>query len=259
VAAPYSVGSAVPASKPKAAKPLSQRLRRATLGWRQPLIERAPSWATALFGPLARWLDMLIVDHGVFRLFYLNRHRLGRHAWRSAQPTPPDIRALARQGLRTIVNLRGERACGSYWLERDVCRKHGIELINFNLRSRDAPSRAQLNAARDLFERIEYPMLLHCKSGADRAGLMSVLYRFVKDGAPLAEAQRELSWRFGHFRHSDTGILDRVFERYAEDNARNPMPFFDWVDTVYDPVALKRSFRAKGWANRVVNDLLQRE
>ena len=37
------------------------------------------------------------------------------------------------------------------------------------------------------------------------------------------------------------------------------MAFFDWVETVYDPVELKRSFHASGWANRLVDRVLRRE
>lgn len=240
-------------------KPGWRRVKRMTQGGRQYLMERAPPWLYLTVGRVVQYLDMLFIDHGIFRLLYLNKHRLGDRAWRSAQPAPHNIRALARQGLRTIVNLRGERLCGSYWLERAVCKRHGIALVNFQVRSRSAPTREELRAARDLFDRIEYPMLMHCKSGADRVGLMSVLYRFLKEGVPLAEAKCELSLRYGHFCQADTGILDRFFERYLEDNRRQPMPFFEWVDTVYDPHELRRSFRASGWARRLVDQVLKRE
>lgn len=233
--------------------------RRAAIGWRQPLIERAPPWARRLFGPLASYLDMLFVDHGIFRVIYPNRHRLGERAWRSAQPTPHQIRALARRGLRTIVNLRGERVCGSYWLEQATCERKGIKLVNFSVKSRAAPTREEVRAAVELFNSIEYPALLHCKSGADRAGLMSVLFCYLKEGMPLEQAKRQLSLRYGHFRQAHTGILDYFFERYLEDNARRPMPFLEWVDKVYDPVELKRTFRSKGWANRLVDSVLRRE
>lgn len=218
-----------------------------------------PEWARRAFGPVVHYADMLIVDHGIFRLAYLNRHRLGRSAWRSAQPAPHQIARLARLGVRTIVNLRGERYCGSYWLEQQACARHGIELVDYQVRSRAAPTREEVLGARDVLMRVEYPMLLHCKSGADRAGLMSALYMIVREGRPVSEARRQLALRFGHIRQSDTGILDFFFVRYLEETAERPAEFFDWVATRYDPAELERSFKARGWANLVVNTALRRE
>jgi len=245
--------------RPTDRQPLWRRVKRMTRGWRQAIIDRTPLSVRRTFGPVFWYFDMLFIDHGIFRLLYVNRHRLGDRAWRSAQPAPRHIRALRRQGLRTIINLRGERPRGSSWPEQGICERKGISLVNFQIRSRAAPTRDELRAARDLFEQIEYPMLMHCKSGADRVGLMSALYRFLKEGVPLAEAKRELSLRYGHFRQADTGILDRFFEKYLEDNKRQPMPFFEWVDKVYDPDELKRTFRAAGWARRLVDQVLKRE
>lgn len=205
------------------------------------------------------YLDMLFVDHGIFRMVYANSHRISDEAWRSAQPAPHHVSRFARAGIRTIVNLRGERQCGSYWLEQKACERHGIKLVNFQIRSRAAPTREELEGAKRLFDEIEYPMLMHCKSGADRAGLMSVLYRFLREGVPLAEAKKELSLRYGHIRQAHTGILDYFFEKYIEDNAVRPMPFFQWVETVYDPDELKRTFHSKGWADRIVDSVLRRE
>ena len=236
-----------------------RQFKRVARSFRNALVENTPDRAKEALAPTAYYLDMLFVDHGVFRVLYVNRHRLGDQAWRSAQPAPHHIKALAREGIRTIVNLRGERFCGSYRLEQEACNRYGLELVNYQVRSRAAPSRAELKGARDLFDRIEYPMLMHCKSGADRAGLMSVLYRYLKEGVPLEIAKQELSWRFGHIRQADTGILDYFFERYLQDTAERPMPFFDWVDNVYDPVELKKSFRAQSWANQLVNNVLRRE
>jgi protein tyrosine/serine phosphatase len=186
---------------------------------------------------------MLFLDHGILRLLYANRHRLGERAWRSAQPAPHNLSALARQGLRTVINLRGKRTCGSYLLEKDMCERHGITLIDFKVRSRIAPTREEIKAAAELFQRIEYPVLLHCKSGADRAGLISALYSFFQEGVPLVEARQQLSLRYGHLRYRNSGILDCFFERYIDDNRISPMPFLEWIDKVYDPGELQRSFR----------------
>jgi protein tyrosine/serine phosphatase len=192
---------------------------------------------------IAAYCNMLFVDHGIFRLPYLNRHRLGEKAWRSAQPAPHNIRALAARGVRTILNLRGERQCGSYRLEREACHQYGITLVNFHLRSRKAPTRQNIAAALQLFEHIEYPMLMHCKSGADRTGMMSVLYLFAREGVPMAEASRQLSPLYGYFRWTRAGILETFFARYLEEDARTPVPFLEWVETRYDPEQLMRSFQ----------------
>jgi len=188
---------------------------------------------------------MLVLDHGVFRLAYLNRHRLGGHAWRSGQPAPHNIDEFARCGLRTIVNLRGQRFCGSYLLEKTSCERTGITLIDFKLRSRCAPTREQLRGAAELFDKVEYPMLIHCKSGADRAGLMSALYLHLKEDVPMARAKRQLSLRYGHSRLGASGVLDLFFDHYVEDNRRRPMAFLDWVDKVYDPEELTRAFQRR--------------
>lgn len=226
---------------------------------REGIGEGTPPWARSLLGPVVNYADMLFVDHGVFRLAYQNRHKLADGVWRSAQPAPYQVRHLARMGIRTIVNLRGERYCGSYWLERQACARNGIRLEDFQVRSRAAPAKAEIMGARDLFQRIEYPMLMHCKSGADRAGLMSVLYLIVRENVPVATARAQLSLKYGHVRQADTGILDYFFERYLEDNARAATPFFEWVAHVYDPVELRRTFAASGWANTLVNGILRRE
>ena len=93
---------------------------------------RAGSGGPGLFRPL-------FVDHHVFRAIYLNRHKIAPGVWRSAQPSPGQIAGFARKGIKTIVNLRGERDCGSYRLEVEACRRHGIKLVNFTLRCAWSP------------------------------------------------------------------------------------------------------------------------
>ena len=265
IGAAGSPGSSRPRD-PDIGRPMPGLLKRAKRSWRrgvqayrERMIQRSPGRIRRGLGPLATYLDMLFVDHGIFRIFYANCHRLSDRAWRAAQPAPHHIRRFSKSGIRTIINLRGERLCGSYWLEQAACDRYSIKLINFQVRSRAAPTPAELKAAESLFETVEYPILMHCKSGADRAGIMSVLYRFFHEGVPIEVAKNELSLKYGHIRQADTGILDYFFERYLADNAERPMPFLEWVDTAYDPAELKRTFRSKSWANRLVNSVLRRE
>ncbi|WP_291175344.1 sulfur transferase domain-containing protein [Hyphomicrobium sp.] len=209
--------------------------------------------------PVARYLDMLLLDHLAVRLFFPNRHRLSDEAWRAAQPLPHQIRDLVRRGIKTVVNLRGPTASSTYRYEVAACEAAGLKLVDFRIRSRAAPTRAEVLAARDLFATVEYPMLMHCKSGADRVGLMSALYLHTRHGVPIAEARRQLSLRYGHIRQADTGVLDHFFDSYLAYAAETPIAFYDWVETVYDPEEVKARLHSSRWANRVVDKIFHRE
>jgi protein tyrosine phosphatase (PTP) superfamily phosphohydrolase (DUF442 family) len=222
-------------------------------------VHSSPGGLRSRFAPILCYAEMLFIDYGVVRLAYNNRHRVSKDVWRSAQPAPHHVRRLADRGIKTIVNLRGEQTFGTRWLEQQACARHGVKLVELALRSRAAPTRAQFKAMRDLLTSVEYPILVHCKSGADRAGLMSLMVRHVHDGVPISEARDQLSLRYGHFRNAETGVIDAVFDRYLEDAAKTGIEFWTWVDEVYDPDQINRSFKSRGWANRLVNDLLNRE
>jgi protein tyrosine/serine phosphatase len=234
-------------------------MKRATAAWREALVARTPDGIRRRLGPAASHLHMLVFDHLLVRTLFSNRHPIAAGAWRAAQPLPHQLRNLRREGLKTVVNLRGKTKTSTYGLERTTCTKEGLRLIDFPMKSRAAPTREIIRAARDLILSVEKPVLFHCKSGADRAGLMSALYLHFAEGLDIAEAKEQLSLRFGHIRQADTGILDEFLDRYLSDRASRPMPFMEWVETVYDPEELQRSFRSKGWANRIVEGVLRRE
>ncbi len=222
-------------------------------------IERWDRPLTSAWDRARAWSNMVLTDHGVFRMLYLNRHQVTPRFWRAAQPTPGDIRRAAQDGVRTIVNLRSGREYGSWPLEREACDAAGIRLTEFVVRSREAPSRETILAAAAFFAGLTYPVLVQCKSGADRAGFMAALYLLIHEQRPLDEAVAQLAWRYGHFRFAKTGILDAFFERYREEGLSRGMDFLDWVRDVYDPVALKDGFRASGLSDFVVDRLLRRE
>ncbi|HEY0837011.1 MAG TPA: sulfur transferase domain-containing protein [Azospirillum sp.] len=212
--------------------------------------------------PLERALghvEAVCIDHACFRLIYDNRHRISPRMYRASQVSPSHVRKAAELGVKTIINLRGKRDCASYILEAEACRRYGVALVDFPVNSRDTPKRETLHAAKRMFETIEYPALMHCKSGADRAGFMAALFMFVHENVPLDEAVKQLHWKYGHFKQAKTGILDYFFDLYRAYNERHPIGFWEWVDTVYDPPAAKQSFRSREWANTVVDRLLARE
>ncbi len=205
------------------------------------------------------WVNMLFVDHGIFRLGYLNKHKVAPLLWRSAQPAPFQIAALAAAGLKTIVNLRGGREHGAWQLQKEYCDKHGIELLEFVVRSRAAPDRETILSAKKFFADLKYPALIHCKSGADRAGFVAALYLIVHEGESVSEALKQLSLKYGHFRFAKTGILDAFFELYRCQGEPKGLSFLEWVEQVYDPEELEKSFRPGFWSNLLVDGIIHRE
>jgi len=207
----------------------------------------------------AAWVEMILMDHGIFRLIYSNTHRVSPMMYRSSQPSPGQIARMARRGVKTIVNLRGMRDGGEYLLQKEACARHGITLIDFPLSSRDAPRTTDARKLKELFARIEYPALLHCKSGADRAGLGAALYLHLHEGVPLELAAQQLHWKYGHFRQAKTGILDFFFQTYGRRTATVQRDLMLWSENDYDPEALKRDFRSSRWSNLLVDKILRRE
>lgn len=210
---------------------------------------------------LRAFLDMFVIDHGFIRAIYGNVHPVAPGVWRAAQPSPRLLKWAKRKGIRTVLNLRGRRDnCGSYILEREACRKLGLTLIDFPIRSRSPLDKETVLAAGKIFETIEYPVLMHCKSGADRAGFMATLYLFVREGVPLRDAMRKhLSLLYGHLRQAKTGVIDFFFERYLADTRERPMAFTEWVEHVYDRKKLEADFRASWLAGLVIDFILRRE
>lgn len=212
--------------------------------------------------PLQRaigYLEMLFVDHGFIRVIYSNTHRVSPRLYRSAQLTPGQIKRAAARGIKTIINLRGKRDCGSYLLQKEACARHGIAMIDFPLSSRDAPRTTDPRNLREIFARIEYPALMHCKSGADRAGIGAALFLALAENRPLEDAAAQLHWKYGHIRQAKTGILDHFLATYRKRNADQPIDFVVWAESEYDPEALKREFHANRWANLWVDRILRRE
>ena len=76
---------------------------------------------------------------------------------------------------------------------------------------------------------------------------------------PIDQARDQLSWRYGHFRRSKTGVLDFFFDRYAERFAQTGTGFREWIADEYDPVPLKAEFRGGGLVGNLIDGVLRRE
>ena len=181
-----------------------------------------------------RWFD-----HGFLRSLWSNMHQIAPGVWRSNHPTPDRFEKLAAQGIKTIVSLRGNTTAPWALLEAEACANLGITLKTVALQSRVAPQKAELQRLIALFRQAEKPLLFHCKSGADRAGLASAIYLMVIENHAVADAQKMLSLRYLHFRASKAGVLDQLLKDYA---ASDKSDFEAWLSDDYDSEKLQRRY-----------------
>jgi protein tyrosine phosphatase (PTP) superfamily phosphohydrolase (DUF442 family) len=219
-----------------------------------------PQDLTTPAGRRAALMNSLFVDHAILRAGWRNWGVVvtGR-LYRSNHPAPWQLRGAARRlGLRTVINLRGERVdCGSDALSRAEAAVLGLAHVDAPFESRGAPHRDRLLRLAEIYAAMAEPALIHCKSGADRTGLAAGVFLLL-NGGKSADALDQLHWRYGHVSASRTGILDAFFRLYAR-QAEGRMPFLDWVRDGYDEAGLRADFTSRPWADRLVDGVLRRE
>ena len=184
-------------------------------------------------------------DHAALRVFWTNFFEVAPGVFRSNQPTHRRFERLKARGFRTVLNLRGRSDAAHFLTEEESCAQLGLELVNVNMLARHAPAGQDVLAMIDAFRTIERPFVMHCKSGADRAGFAAAIYLFVIEGRPLPEARKMLSAKYIHFKWTKTGILDYIFDLYEARNERSAISFEEWIATEYDYIAVQEEFLQK--------------
>ncbi len=120
-------------------------------------------------------------------------------------------------GIRTVLNLRGASP-GSAWYDEEAraAQALGIHLIDFGLSAQKELTERQVDDLTAILRDAPKPLLIHCRSGADRTGLASLVYQALIAGIDEDRAERQLSLRFGHFSIpvlSQAWPMDQTWER----------------------------------------------
>ncbi|MDB5352753.1 MAG: protein tyrosine/serine phosphatase [Planctomycetota bacterium] len=160
-------------------------------------------------------------------------------AYRSAQPEAGLERTIRTYGLGSVVNLRGgSEADAFYGRESEVTDRLGVEFYDLPVSASRRPTRRELMLQIRILERCRYPLLIHCKWGSDRTGLMSALYRMVVRGDPPEAAIGEFTLAYGHFPLFGPEKLHTPIDEYARwlrDRGlrHDPARFRLWVEREY--------------------------
>jgi len=208
---------------------------------------------------IKNYLALYLIDHGFVRAIYPNMHKVHDGLFRSSQPSPRQLANIKKKyGIKTIINLRGENGLAAYRLEKKACEELDLNLINFRIYSRNPPQIDEVKGLIEIYQTVEYPVLIHCKSGSDRTGIAAALYRILILNQTVKEASNELHWSYGHIKTSHTGVLDYFLERYVSHSEKQKISFLEWVKD-YDPVSLKNEFRSSSFMSLLFDKIIKRE
>ena len=111
--------------------------------------------------------------------------------FRGAQPVGSDYADLARLGVKTVINLIGDDDLDS--TEQSSVEEHGMRYVQIPMSTRKAPTPQQLETFLSVVnDPASQPVYVHCVGGRHRTGVMTAVYRMIKDGISGAEAFTEM-------------------------------------------------------------------
>lgn len=185
--------------------------------------------------------NVLWRDHGILRTFWTNFGQVAPDVYRSNHPPHKRLEKYRDMGIKSILNLRGVSQQPQHLFEVESCEKLGLNLMSIALHARHPAYPDMIANIFDIFDKIERPFLMHCKSGADRAGIAAALYR-LDQGDMVTAAREELSLRYLHLKFTKTGVQDHMLDFYENRLAKGPIGIRDWIANEYDPVEVRESF-----------------
>ena len=120
--------------------------------------------------------------------------------YRSAQLTGAEFEDVAAtHHVKTVINLRGSQP-GEPWYDEEAktLERLGVKLINLGFASGETQSPELWQQYLDALKTAERPILVHCRSGADRTGEASAIYAYDYMKADRESALQQLSFRYLH-------------------------------------------------------------
>lgn len=207
--------------------------------------------ATSVRPRRGRWIALLRLGAAGLVLFLLwkfvfvtftgNLHTVipGR-LYRGGQPTARSLETIVKKyHIRTVINVRGCCYPDDWFVEEArTCQRLGVQLESVTFSASHLPSRHELRQLVEVLDRAEYPAFIHCRQGADRTGMASLIALLLRDEYSYADARPQLGVHYGHMAFSKSGVLDRFFglyEKWLAETRRehNPERLRHWLAKEY--------------------------
>ncbi|OOV97541.1 dual specificity protein phosphatase family protein [Pseudomonas sp. MF4836] len=163
---------------------------------------------------------------------HYNLYQMSPTLYRSALPDSRALPLLQQLQVGTVINFLPE--ADSRWLSAP-----GIKQVQLPYRTNHVDDADVLNALRAIQSaESQGPVLMHCKHGSDRTGLISAMYRVVIQGWSKEDALNEMTQGgFGDSSHFKDGI--RYMMQADVDKLRTALANGDCSTSVFDTCSMK--------------------
>ncbi len=119
-----------------------------------------------------------------------NFYQVNANLYRGGQPTEAGVKDLAKMGVKTIIDLRGDDENAQK--EKLWAENAGIKFVPVNLSNWFKPKTADIEQIIKQIDAAENePVFVHCKRGADRTGTVVAAYRISHDNWTAKQANAE--------------------------------------------------------------------
>ena len=183
---------------------------------------------TALPRP-AEWAQSVEVQY--------NLYQMSPTLYRSALPDRGAVPLLKRLKVATVINFLPES--DSRWLSTP-----GIAQVQLPYRTNHVDDADVLKALRTIqTAEAKGPVLMHCKHGSDRTGLMAAMYRVVVQGWSKEDALNEMTQGgFGDSTHFKQGV--RYMMQVDVDKLRTALANGDCSTSPFASCSMKNWFKS---------------
>ena len=148
-----------------------------------------------------------------------NFHIVDSGIWRSSKPNKESLLRMRQYGLKTIINLRRSRSFHNW--EKQYADNLGVNYYNFPMSPR---IHQDYNELKDILNIIRdpsnQPVLIHCREGKDRTGLIVALYKLQLTKATFDEVHREMLM-YGYDEEKYPKIIETVRLWYQMNNGED--------------------------------------
>ena len=125
-----------------------------------------------------------------------NFGRISDTYYRGSQPAGDDYAALAKLGVKTVINLTSDDALAE---EPGMVAKAGMKYVAIPMTTRVAPTTEQLAQFLNVVnDPASQPVYVHCVGGKHRTGVMTAVYRMTQNAWTPEKAFSEMKqFNFG--------------------------------------------------------------